>query len=185
MRLAHYKGTRLGGEERAAPETRCSRACISFAFVCFFPSKNLAWMISTDIHIIFFICLWIFNTSKQMYVVKSAGGPKDWGFEPWLASWISPPPTEDHIHLVRLIPNRKGGNPGDLKVFFYQETTRWPDIGQPLIWGDIFFSFLQPRIGTTARWSTHWSALDTSTTCPWIASPQNSVAEGIAWTGLR
>lgn len=116
----------------------------------------------------------------------SAGGPKDWGFEPWLASWTLPPPTEDHIHLKSEIDTQpKRRKPRWFVGAFYQETTRWPDIGQPLIWGDIFFSFLQPRIGTTARWSTHWSALDTSTTCPWIASPQNSVAEGIAWAGLR
>lgn len=181
MRLAHYKGTRLGWGKRGrpAPETGCSRACI-----CFF-SEELPWMISTDIHI-FFLFACEFSTLPSRCMWCFCRRTKGLGFWALVGILDIPPPTEDHIHLISEIETQpKRRKPRWFEGIFLWETTRWPDIGQPLIWGDIFFSFLQPRIGTTARWSTHWSALDTSTTCPWIASPQNSVAEGIAWTGLR
>lgn len=153
------------------------------AFV-FSLKSSLEWFPLISTYFFLFACEFSTLPSRCMWCFCRR--TKGLGFWALVGILDIPPPTEDHIHLISEIETQpKRRKPRWFEGIFLWETTRWPDIGQPLIWGDIFFSFLQPRIGTTARWSTHWSALDTSTTCPWIASPQNSVAEGIAWTGLR
>lgn len=152
----------------------------------FFPLKiSLEWfpLISTSI---FLICLWIFNTSKQLWCFcRRTKGLGFWALVGILdllpstnrrsrsfSKWDWDPTEKEETQVIwSYFPMRN-----------YRVARHWATFD---LRRHFFFSFLQPRIGTTARWSTHWSALDTSTTCPWIASPQNSVAEGIAWTGLR
>ena len=136
----------IGGEERVASARDKDVAEHAFHFrLFFFPWRSRL----NDFHWYpqnFFICLWIFNTSKQMWCFcRRTKGLGFWALvaDIWVAGILDiPPPTEDHIHLISEIDTQpKRRKPRWLEGIFPWETTMLPDIGQPWFEVTVFFFF--------------------------------------------